>query len=177
MGWMFMPLRRYADFSGRSRRMEFWMWQVFQILLYVILVVLAVVMGGSAIAMAGNNDPMAALAAGGSILVIFGLYGIYCLAVLIPSLAVAVRRLHDTDRSGWWLLGPLAPYIVMVVANAMVLSSPDGAQTGGLIALAGLVAMLVFSLILLVFYFLDGTPGPSRFGADPKGRDAAAVFA
>ena len=57
MGWMFMPLRRYADFSGRSRRMEFWMWQVFQILLYVILVLLAVVMGGSAIAMTSRTSP------------------------------------------------------------------------------------------------------------------------
>jgi uncharacterized membrane protein YhaH (DUF805 family) len=176
MDWMFMPFRRYADFSGRSRRMEFWMWQVFQFLVYIVVLVLSFALGGSALMMAGNN-PSSALAAGGTILIIFAFYGIYCLAIIIPSLAVAVRRLHDTNRTGWWVLGPLAPYVLLVVAGAMASGSPDSGGPAGILALVSMIAMFVLGLVLLVFYFLDGTPGTNRYGSDPKGRGEAQVFA
>ena len=114
MEWMFMPLKRYADFSGRSRRMEFWMWQLFQLIIYVVVVVLAMALGGGAMMMmGGGGDPSSVMAAGGAVMIIMLLYGLYCLAVLIPSIAVAVRRLHDTNRTGWWVLAPLAPYLLM----------------------------------------------------------------
>lgn len=176
MEWMFMPLKRYADFSGRSRRMEFWMWQVFQILVYIVVIVLSIALGGGAMMMFGR-DPGSALAAGGTILVIFAFYGIYCLAVIIPSIAVAVRRLHDTNRTGWWVLAPLAPYLLIIVAGMIAAASPDSA--GAVAILAGVASLAVFALaiLLLVFYFLDGTPGANRYGPDPKGRGEAQVFA
>jgi uncharacterized membrane protein YhaH (DUF805 family) len=67
------------------------------------------------------------------------LLGIFALAILIPSLAVQVRRLHDTDRSGWWILLGVVPIINYIGA-----------------------------IVLLVFYCLEGTRGPNRFGEDPK---------
>jgi len=67
---------------------------------------------------------------------IFGLSALYSLAVLLPSIGVSIRRLHDTDRSGWWILICLVPVIGII--------------------------------ILLVFYFMDGTAGDNRFGANPK---------
>ena len=176
MEWMFMPLKRYADFSGRSRRMEFWMWQLFQIIVYVVFIVLMMALGGGAMMMAGN-DPSRVLAAGGAVMLIFAVYGIYCLAVIVPAIAVAVRRLHDTDRTGWWVLAPLAPYVVVIIAGAMVASSPDSAGAASILALVSMLAVLALAIVLLVFYVLDGTPGPNRYGPDPKGREAAQVFA
>ena len=175
MDWMFMPLRRYADFSGRSRRMEFWMWQLLQFIVYFVVVVLAMVFGGGMMMMAG--DPSALAAAGGAMLIIMLLYMVYALAVFIPSLAVAVRRLHDTNRTGWWILAPVAPYLVAILAGMMAVSSPDMAGAAGILALVCMVAALALAITLLVFYFLEGTRGPNKYGPDPKGQDAGQVFA
>ena len=124
MEWMLMPLKRYADFSGRSRRMEFWMWQLFQVIVYVIVFVLAMVVGAGGLM---TGDPTAMAGAGGAALLILALYGIYALAVIVPSIAVAVRRLHDTNRSGWWFLAPIVPYFIGFMAiRAGAASGSDG---------------------------------------------------
>ena len=177
MEYMLMPLKRYADFSGRSRRMEFWMWQVFQVLVYVAVTILMMLLGGGAMMMMGSADPNTVAAAGGGILLIGGLYLIYALAVFIPSLAVAVRRLHDTNRSGWWILAPVVPYALVLVAGGMAISSPDSAGAAGGLVLVGMSLAMILALVLLVFYFLEGTKGPNRYGADPKGGANDEVFA
>ena len=97
MEWMLMPLRRYADFSGRSRRKEYWMFTLFILLFYVGLITLLAVGGG----LSGMFDPTAAggagmTALGGTVLLLFGLF---VLAILIPTIAVQVRRMHDQDKS------------------------------------------------------------------------------
>jgi uncharacterized membrane protein YhaH (DUF805 family) len=99
MDWMLMPLRRYAEFSGRSQRKEYWMFFLFQIIVGVVLGIIegAVGLSGS---IGGAYGPLSAL---------FGL------AMLIPGIAVGIRRLHDTDRSGWWLLIALVPIIGAIV--------------------------------------------------------------
>src|SRR5437868_4012896 len=99
MGWMLMPLKRYADFSGRSRRMEFWMWQVFKMLVGCVFMVLFLVLFGAAFASFGQTkDPSQLIAVGAGALVLWLIYMIFALAVIIPDIAVAVRRLHDTNR-------------------------------------------------------------------------------
>ena len=176
MEYMLMPLKRYADFSGRSRRMEFWMWQLFNFIVYIGFMVLGMVLlGGGMMMVAG--DPNAAATAGGGALILFALYAIYGLAVIIPSIAVAVRRLHDTNRSGWWILLPIVPYIVMVAGIGGAAASPDAAASGGAIVMLGMAALVVTALVLLVFYLLEGTKGPNRFGPDPKGGTNEEVFA
>jgi uncharacterized membrane protein YhaH (DUF805 family) len=176
MEWMLMPLKRYADFSGRSRRMEFWMWQLFQVIVYILVVVLAMIVGAGGLM---TGDPTAMAGAGGAALLIMGLYGIYALAVIVPSIAVAVRRLHDTNRSGWWFLAPIVPYVIGIVAagTGVATGTEGGAATGGILALVSILAAVVLGLVLIVFYFLEGTKGPNKYGPDPKGRDAAEVFA
>ncbi|AWL87335.1 hypothetical protein AMK14_09505 [Streptomyces sp. TSRI0445] len=91
MNWYLAVLKNYAGFSGRARRKEYWM---FTLINFVIAVVLQIV--GFAI---DTQVP----------------YYIYFAATLIPSLAVAVRRLHDTGRSGWWLLIALVPLVGAIV--------------------------------------------------------------
>lgn len=134
MNLMFQPLRKYADFYGRARRAEYWLFT-----LLMVLVVIPVAIIGEVAEATGQLGPGTAI--------LFLILGLIYLGLLIPSIAVTVRRLHDTNRSGWWLLISLIPLI------------------GG--------------LVLFVFTVLDGTPGPNRFGSDPKGRGEtlATVFA
>ena len=189
MEWMLMPLKRYADFSGRSRRMEYWMWVVFQMLIAVAFWILTIVIAGSAVMALGmgssGKDPGAVVAAGVGmgigIVLLFALYGLLGLFLIIPSLAVAVRRLHDTNRSGWWLLAPLACECVAFLAFGMAGASAgtngsSGAAVPAMIGFIAVIGALGLGLMLLVFMFLDGTPGPNRYGPDPKNRVQAAVF-
>jgi len=104
LSWMILPYRRYAEFGGRSRRREYWSFVLFYVLVYVVLNVLfgrhQIVEGpGSVAAFSGLR--------GGAGLV----GGLFALGSLIPHLAVAVRRLHDQDRSGWLLLLGLIPVL------------------------------------------------------------------
>lgn len=101
LDWALLPLRRYADFSGRSRRKEFWL---FTLLITIVMVVLMFVTGFGAAMM----DPTSAGAGFGlgSILIL-----LISLALFVPGLAVQVRRFHDQDKSGWFVLLNLIPYL------------------------------------------------------------------
>jgi uncharacterized membrane protein YhaH (DUF805 family) len=93
MQWYLKVLRQYADFTGRARRTEFWMFTLVNIGVSLVLALI-------------DNFVIGTSATG------FGvLGGIYSLAVLVPSLAVGARRLHDTGRSGWWQLIAIIPII------------------------------------------------------------------
>lgn len=158
MEWMFLPFRRYAEFSGRSRRKEYWMYTLFYVLVLFALIILGFTLGASAFVSAGTGAVAGLGALGGGILLIGAIALIFVLATIIPSIAVAVRRLHDTDRSGWWYAAPVG------------LSFVSGMFTGTGLDLVISLATLALSIVLLVFYCQDGTPGPNRFGGDPKGR-------
>lgn len=107
--WMLLPLRRYFEFSGRSRPREYWLYALF---LFLAMIVLSMVewslgLGTSEEWFYRNGFNMRAGASHqGGILT-----GIFALGTLIPSLALSVRRLHDSDRSGWWLLLAFIPLI------------------------------------------------------------------
>ena len=97
LNYMLMPYRKYAQFQGRSRRAEYWWFTLFVFIVSFILAFVDIAIRG--------GEP------GG-----FGILGgIFSLATLVPSLAVGVRRLHDTDRTGWWILIGLIPLIGFIV--------------------------------------------------------------
>lgn len=159
MEWMILPFKRYADFQGRSRRKEFWMFALLNLLVAAVLAgpfVFSFISASIAAAGDPNADAAAieAMMQGGMGLSAVGvvLYGIYALAAFIPNIAVTVRRLHDRDMSGWWYLG-------LVV--------------GGLVPFVGFLA----SIALFVLMLLPGTAGSNRFGQDPKDPYAEDVFA
>lgn len=104
-------LKKYAVFSGRARRKEYWYFILFNILINIVL---SVVDG-----LTGNFDPATNMGL---------LSGIYTLAILIPSIAVSVRRLHDTGRSGWWLLISLVPLIGFFVLLFFMLQNSKAEQ-------------------------------------------------
>ena len=115
MSWYLEALKKYAVFSGRSRRMEYWYFVLFNIIVSIVLGVIDGLLGTS-----GSY-------AGAGLL-----SGIYGLAVLIPSLAVTVRRLHDIDRSGWWILIGLVPLIgaIVLLVFALLEGTPGDNQYG-----------------------------------------------
>ncbi|WP_030905824.1 DUF805 domain-containing protein [Streptosporangium amethystogenes] len=102
MSWYLAVLKNYVGFSGRARRTEYWMFVLFNI-------VISLVLGGIGAVIEQGNI----------------LSSIYALAVLIPGLAVAVRRLHDTGRSGWWLLIGLVPLIGFIVLLVFMASEGE----------------------------------------------------
>lgn len=117
MEWMIMPLKRYAEFSGRSRRKEYWMFTLGMVIVYVLFFVL--VLG----AMGAGTDPSTGeLGMFGSMFA--GTAGIaflvFILALFIPSLAVQVRRFHDQDKSGWFVLLNFIPYIGGIIVLVMM---------------------------------------------------------
>ena len=91
MNWYVKVLKQYVDFSGRAQRMEFWMFQLFNLLISIGLAIVDAILGLGILQM------------------------VYALAVLLPSIAVGARRLHDTNRSGWWLLLAFIPVIGIIV--------------------------------------------------------------
>jgi uncharacterized membrane protein YhaH (DUF805 family) len=125
MDWYFKVLRNYVGFGGRARRKEYWMFILVNLVLTGVL---------------GILDKMLGLKIGADEGALTTLYGVL---IFLPYWAVQFRRLHDTDRSAWWLLLLLIP--------------------------------IVGWLIILAFNCQSGTPGPNKFGADPKVMDARLV--
>ncbi len=98
MNWFLLVLKKYAVFSGRAQRAEYWYFILFYVL---ILIGLSMIDGTT-----GTFDPETGMGL---------LSGLFSLATFIPSIAVGVRRLHDTGRSGWWLLISFIPLIGAIV--------------------------------------------------------------
>ena len=126
MGWATLPLKRYAEFNGRSRRKEYWMFMLLAIGIYIVASILDRIAGMNGM-IAGRYGPITMLVA---------------LGLLVPSIAVSIRRLHDSDRSGWWLLLGLVPMVgEIIVLVFMVLKGTRGANRFGADPKAGEVLL------------------------------------
>jgi uncharacterized membrane protein YhaH (DUF805 family) len=122
MQWYLKVLKQYADFNGRARRTEFWMFVLFNAIAYVVLALVDVLIGTASFVASGTGFQF-----GGGLL-----SGLYSLAVLIPSLAVTVRRFHDQDKSGWFILLGLIPIVGgIIVLVFMCLEGTRGANRFG----------------------------------------------
>lgn len=93
MNWFIKALKQYADFSGRARRKEYWMFILFFFIFYLITVFVS--------GMIGSFLPA----------------GIFILAMIIPSLAVSVRRMHDSNRAGWFILVPIYSFYLSLISG------------------------------------------------------------
>ncbi|MCB1125969.1 MAG: DUF805 domain-containing protein [Verrucomicrobiae bacterium] len=109
MDWYLKALKNYVGFSGRARRTEYWMFVLFNLIAAIVL--------GIADAVLGTGGLLGA---------------VYALAVFLPGLAVAIRRLHDTSRSGWWILIGFVPIvgIIVLLVFAVQDSTPGSNEYG-----------------------------------------------
>ena len=105
MDWYLGVLKQYAVFDGRARRKEYWMFVLFNIVIAAALAIVGRVIGLDGV-----------------------LRALYTLGVLIPSLAVSVRRLHDTGRSGWWLLVVLVPLVGWLIVLYFMVQPGETAE-------------------------------------------------
>ena len=108
MSWFLAVLRQYATFSGRARRKEYWMYKLVYLAIFLFLMLVD--------AFTGTYDM-------GDQIGLLG--GIFLLGTLVPDIAVAVRRLHDSGRSGWWLLIGFIPLVGMVVLLYCLIQDGD----------------------------------------------------
>ncbi|QGQ27077.1 DUF805 domain-containing protein [Gimesia benthica] len=114
MNWYLTVLKKYAEFSGRARRKEYWMFALMNFLISILISIVGAVIG--------DTDGLIAVS----------LSGVYALFIFIPSLAVTVRRLHDTNKSGWWILISLVPLIGgLVLLIFMVIDSDPNENAYG----------------------------------------------
>jgi len=105
MNWYLDVLKKYTQFDGRARRTEFWMFCLFNFIISIVLGIVGRVIGLPTL-----------------------LSAIYGLAVFLPGLAVSVRRLHDTDRSGWWVLLALIPLVGAIVLIVFAVQEGQAGQ-------------------------------------------------
>ena len=115
MSWYLKALKNYVGFSGRARRREYWFFTLFSFLVTIALSILDIIIFNL------------------SSETVLGMFtGAYALAVLMPTFAVAFRRLHDTGRSGWWFLISLVPIIgIFVLFVFLLLDSQPGENQYG----------------------------------------------
>ncbi len=115
MHWYFEVLKKYAVFSGRACRAEYWMFFLINIVIYFVLLMLTAVLPGDILQ--------------GALMLLYFVYG---LAVLLPGIGVFVRRLHDTGRSGWWWLIGLVPILgaILLIVFMVQEGNPEENQYG-----------------------------------------------
>ena len=143
--------RKYIVFSGRAQRPEYWWFFLFTFVISAVLGIIATF--ASALQF---------------------LEWVFSLAVLLPSLAVTARRLHDTNRTGWWMLLLIGLGLAGIIAGAVVgafIFYED--EWGALLAigvsiLGGLLGLVVGYLVLLYFLIQPSDPGPNRYGPNPS---------
>ena len=154
--WAKRPItEKYADFRGRAPRAEYWWFYLAYLITYIIASIVDSIVGTW----------------------IFRL--LVVLAAFLPMLGASVRRLHDTNRTGWWLLGPIVPYAIAFALLGPSLMSGGGGLLSVSLGLAGLFLLLgaVCAIVLLVFMVLPGTPGENRYGPNPYGAGEAVTAA
>jgi uncharacterized membrane protein YhaH (DUF805 family) len=142
MNYILDPFRKYADFSGRARRSEFWS--------FAAVFVIALLAANYLDALDGSRVPVAA---GMGVVELSA-----SLLLLLPFLSSGARRLHDTGRSGWWMLLLYLPYLSWIATR--------GDRSAELVMLGGLFVGFVALMILLA---LPGDQMENRFGANPRG--------
>ena len=113
LAWYLEPFRQYAEFGGRARRWEFWSFTLGNWFLFLVLEIVAAM-----------GWPV--LSRGAGLLAL-----LYSLGVFIPSIAVTVRRLHDTGRTGWWMLLGFVPIVGLVLLVFLVQDSEPGRNRWG----------------------------------------------
>src|SRR5512145_1641132 len=94
MSWWLTAMKKYVDFSGRARRKEYWMFVLFNLIFGLVAFTLDFMLG-----MANDGEGVGLF------------YALFSLGILLPTLSVTVRRLHDIGKSGWWFFIGLIPFI------------------------------------------------------------------
>lgn len=170
MKWFIKCLRQYFDFKGRARRKEYWMFYLWVLIIEAVIFLVSFLLGGGLPGVGTDLGMPPELMPKNIGMGMFftGLLTLYGLAIFIPQLAVTVRRLHDTGKSGWWLLG----YYFVVICTAAVMSFTaltvlDGGAVSEWLVWVSLVLLLAY-IWFLILMVKKGDVGRNKYGEDPK---------
>ncbi len=141
MHWYLKVLKNYFNFKGRARRKEYWMFVLINFLIGVAIFIVSL----------GLGDVFNMVGAG------------YSWAVAIPYLAVTVRRLHDVNLSGWWLVGTYLPALVLILALFFM-----PLFVSGVLFMMSIIFSVVLVLGIFIATLMSGTVGNNKYGPDPK---------
>lgn len=139
--------QKFFTFSGRARRAEYWWFTLFNAIVGIALGVIGFLIGHESLS------------------------NYYSYAVTVPAIAVTARRLHDIDRTAWWLLLALLPLVLVLVGVAIAVSGGDP-----MLMYLGLFAFMASVIVIFIFTVMRGTDGPNRFGEDPITGSPEQVF-
>jgi len=161
MEWYLKVIKNYATFSGRARRKEYWMFILVNFIIGIVLSILDNIFG---MTYEYNMYPEYGSSTISSIGALSSVYNVF---ILIPSLAVTIRRLHDVNKSGW-LIGfmYIGIAIFMLLIFSLIGSENVGLMVG--VSLFSGLSMLGYGIYLLVLTVTEGTSGPNQYGEDPK---------
>lgn len=179
MKWIIKCFKQYADFRRRARRREYWWFTLINFIVMFVLMmcfmtpVMTSMLSDPEFMEAAASADFDAQAYAADIeshiynqlthSTAFYIYIVYMLIVLIPSLSVTVRRLHDTGRSGWWCLLPIG---ASVLQNALKVAGLSAA-----VSLLASLAALAVSIVFIVWMFMDSQLGENKWGPNPKEQD------
>ena len=157
MEWFLKVVRdNYANFNGRASRQEFWMFYLFAFIFNIVAMVVDNILGTVFTFGEGYYEVRST---SGWISLLYGL------ALMIPTLAATVRRLHDTNRSGFWLLFPFLTIIPILLG--VFLLEAEAYELGGFLFGISVLAIIGLSITVFVFKVLDSTPGTNNYGPSP----------
>lgn len=156
MKWFVKCIRNYVNFRGRARRAEYWYFTLFGFLSMIVAMILDTLLFGRPLVF----------------------YSCTALFLLLPSIAVSVRRLHDTGRSGkmllWYYIAYFAWIFLSVVTGAsFILSAMQGALAASpsvaflIVFFGGILALVVWAIFFLVWFCTPGEKGGNKYGPDP----------
>ena len=155
-------MEKYCCFKGRARRAEFWWYMLAMTIVGVVLsTVMMAWMLPNMLELA--DDPLSMYTSPP-----FLVSCVFGLAFLLPNLGATVRRLHDTNRSGWWLLLPWAFYIPIIIISILIILKPEYALSWGIVMLLLYLVEIASCIILLVWLCQDSDRGENRYGRSPK---------
>ena len=135
----------YANFSGRARRKEYWMFMLFYFIFSFVLALISALLGVF-----------------GSLLLLVWSFGLF-----LPTIAVTIRRFHDSGKTGWWYLASFVPIIPLALLAYLVMTK---SSSGNMLVVSSvlLVISVAICLIPLIFLFLNSEPGANQWGPNPK---------
>ena len=162
--------KHFADFKGRARRKEYWMFLLFNYIIsfalgmvYYVGLILQLTNSADAEYYSGGSSSML-WTGGGLVFVFFCIMAIYCWMSLIPTLAVIVRRLHDIGRKGTWLWLLVVPILLCCI---MFLG-----MSSEMVVIAIGILMFIFNTAIMVLFIIlgciDGQKGENKYGPNPK---------
>jgi len=153
-----LGFKNYFKFSGRATRAENWWWVLFTVLAGIVLAVLDTLTG--TMGMFGDSGLLG---------------GLFELGVIVPSLALGVRRLHDINRTGWWLLLVFGFFPIAAIGGGILLVSfflLDNflilTVLGFAMVIGGGILGLIGIIVLIVWAIKQGDTGPNKYGPDPR---------